>query len=552
MIKLDMHLCKNSSVSDNDWKATVVDVKTRREHIEREAEAYHKNGGEYIRPIALIQVERTGKDQRGGGFVHSEDVREFLCRDQKVDPAEVAVKSSAKNEIKNKDLLSPSCCIRFIITKQALSEGWDCPFAYVLGIIPDSKSNQSATQLIGRVLRQPRARKTGIPILDESYVYYTRRNTNELLECVRKGFAREGLEDLMSSVREESNDKGTLGSEVKIKDEFSKYEYSFYLPVWLSVKGSDGTRRRFCYHTDICAAVDFGDFALSEESMKEIANSLSEKERKGAHHIATINDESKTEVQEVSGHDQEGISDGFGYMARRISEHVGNAFLAWKIASRIFEQLTSQIDNLSKHLLYITSFVTKKLEEEKKRREEEVFRSLLQENCIELAVCDDRLGFKIPKHRKAAQEESVERHNYKKNLYNGVDASSLNSLEKKVASLLDEQEKLLWWFKNGVSRHSYAIQGWRKDKIRPDFIAAKKKERDEVEIVYVLESKGKHLVGNEDTTYKKSVMDEMTEIGRRGEIKVHQTEIPFPLNDAVEAHLIEEEQEESEISKLFK
>ena len=77
----------------------------------------------------MIQVERTGKDQRDGKHIHAEDAREYLIG-QGVQKDWIAVKSSEINEIKDFDdiggLLSPDCPIRYIITKSALQEGWDC------------------------------------------------------------------------------------------------------------------------------------------------------------------------------------------------------------------------------------------------------------------------------------------------------------------------------------------------------------------------------------------------------------------------------------------
>jgi len=127
-------------------------------------------GGEEIRsepgqlhpPICLVQVERTGKDQRGSGLIHAEDVREFLIRDCGIAPDEVAVKSSDKDDIEGLNLFARNCPVRYIITKQALQEGWDCAFAYVLTILTNPASKNNLTQLIGRILRQPGARKTKI------------------------------------------------------------------------------------------------------------------------------------------------------------------------------------------------------------------------------------------------------------------------------------------------------------------------------------------------------------------------------------------------------
>ena len=93
-------------------------------------------------------------------------------------------------------LLSRNCPIRFIITKQALQEGWDCSFAYILTILTNPMSRTGLTQLVGRILRQPYARKTGVPMLDESYVFCFSRRGNEILKEIRKGFDLEGLQEL--------------------------------------------------------------------------------------------------------------------------------------------------------------------------------------------------------------------------------------------------------------------------------------------------------------------------------------------------------------------
>jgi type III restriction enzyme len=137
---------------------------------------------------------------------------------------------------------------------------------------------------------------------------------------------------------------------------------------------------------------------------------------------------------------------------------------------------------------------------------------------------------------------------YQRNLYDYVEESSFNSLEIKVAQTLDEQEKLVWWFRNKVSRGWYSIQGWRKDKIHPDFVAAKKKADGSLELVYVLESKGEHLAGNDDTTYKDKVMQEMT----KTKVETYQMEIKFgKVNDRAEFYVVEQGNEESKIRTLF-
>ena len=206
MIKLDLRISNRTSTS---WKDTLLASIEHRQQLEDEARNYDAATGVYIRPICLVQVERTGRDQRRPGVVHAEDVREYLLRHPDIGAEQIAVKTSQRDDLKQVDeaggLLSRDCPIRFIITKQALQEGWDCAFAYVLTILTNPGSRSALTQLVGRILRQPHAKKTGVRLLDESYVFCFQRRGSELLEEVRRGFGQEGLRDLQGRIVSETD-----------------------------------------------------------------------------------------------------------------------------------------------------------------------------------------------------------------------------------------------------------------------------------------------------------------------------------------------------------
>ena len=154
MIKLDLHIRNRAST---DWKTTLLASIEHRTRLEAAARVYEAETGTYIRPICLIQVERTGKEQRRPGVVHADDARDYLLQHPDVHAEHVAVKTSQRDELKAVDeaggLLARECPIRFIITKQALQEGWDCAFAYVLTILTNPASKSALTQLVGRILR---------------------------------------------------------------------------------------------------------------------------------------------------------------------------------------------------------------------------------------------------------------------------------------------------------------------------------------------------------------------------------------------------------------
>ena len=553
MVKLDMHILPPASRQNNDWKAMVKEIKTHREKLEKKAKEFHGSKGLYIRPIALIQVEATGHDQRGKGRVHSQDVREYLM-DLEVNQDEIAIKTAAQNDIEDINLFGADCPVRYIITKEALREGWDCSFAYVLGIIPNVNSDTGITQLVGRILRQPNAKKTGIKELDESYVYYSRGDTRQMLEKVAVGFRKEGLEDLVNRIKLKNRDDINQEKTVKIKKKFKKYEYAFYLPVWVMI-GDRGKKRRFSYGADIKQQLDLTQLNIADEQIKTIDGSLSEENKERQSFAITINNQSRTTFREETSLINEEENVNIDYLTRRYTELIENSFQARKTAMNHIAVLRSKLGNkkLAEHFSHSASMLHRMLNDEKTRQEEKIFHKYLDDDKLVLAVSNEgEIGYHIP--QTDFMTVSPVPSTYDNYLYEDADMNTMNSLERKVGDILDRQEKILWWYRNKASNNWYAIQGWQQYKIRPDFVAARKKGSDQIELLYVIESKGEHLTGNADTLYKKNVLDKMTEQHRNGKVKRYQqTELQlYAINEKAEFYLIEENNEEKEIRSFFK
>ena len=207
----------------------------------------------------LVQVERTGADQRGSGWIHAEDVKEVLLTSG-FDEAEIAIKTADKNELgqpENQDLLSPTNRVRAIITKQALQEGWDCPFAYVLCSLSASSNLKAMTQLVGRLLRQPEAIKTGIEQLDECHIVTHHAETAAVVGAIKQGLERDGLGDLVIQVTVQDVGAPSEGArKIERRLDFAKKE--IYLP---KVMVSDHSEvRDLDYETDILCRIDWSDY----------------------------------------------------------------------------------------------------------------------------------------------------------------------------------------------------------------------------------------------------------------------------------------------------
>ncbi len=156
--------------------------------LEEAAIAEEAAGGKYIRPIVLFQAEpRTDDDN-----TTFDKIKEQLI-EYGLPEAEIKIKTAGKNELKDIDLMDRDCPVRYIITVNALKEGWDCPFAYILASLANKSSAVDVEQILGRILRQPYVRTHSAPLLNTSYVFTASAKFIETLGNVVAGLNRAGF-----------------------------------------------------------------------------------------------------------------------------------------------------------------------------------------------------------------------------------------------------------------------------------------------------------------------------------------------------------------------
>ena len=144
--------------------------------------------GRYIRPIVLFQAQPKGKEDS----TTYQKIKEILI-DADIPANQIAIKTADKDELKGIDLTSPDCQIRYIITVNALKEGWDCPFAYVLATVANRTSSVDVEQILGRVLRLPHTQKNPGQVLNLSYVITCSANFYQTLDKVVAGLNSAGF-----------------------------------------------------------------------------------------------------------------------------------------------------------------------------------------------------------------------------------------------------------------------------------------------------------------------------------------------------------------------
>jgi type III restriction enzyme len=188
MVKLPVIVYNRTSRQD-----VMQDAIQLRGNIERQAIAEEQGGGSYIRPIVLFQAQ-PNTDEDSATF---EKIRANLIG-MGIPETQIAIKTSKINELKDVDLMGHECPVRYIITVNALKEGWDCPFAYILASLANKTSAVDVEQIVGRILRQPYAKLHKGPLLNESFVLTNSADFRNTLDKIvmglnNAGFSRQAL-----------------------------------------------------------------------------------------------------------------------------------------------------------------------------------------------------------------------------------------------------------------------------------------------------------------------------------------------------------------------
>lgn len=156
MIKLPIILTEQQT-----WQDAIRDAVISRNKLALDAQ----KDQDYIRPIALFQAEPKNRE------VTVDVLKNFLIEQLKIDESKIAIATGTQRELDSLDLFDPSCPIDYIITIEALKEGWDCSFAYVFCSVKQVSSSKDVEQLLGRVLRMPYAKRRLIEDLNRAYAH---------------------------------------------------------------------------------------------------------------------------------------------------------------------------------------------------------------------------------------------------------------------------------------------------------------------------------------------------------------------------------------------
>ena len=512
MIKLPVQI---TSYKEYDWQHTLAGAHEELGKLEAEANSLHHSEGRYIRPIAVVRVERTGKNQRDGERVHSEDVRDYLSQNLGVPSEQIAVKSSELDELGREDLLSGFSPIRWIITKAALMEGWDCPFAYLLVILDNTRAQKSITQLLGRVMRQPDARRTGRGVLDQCYVYCWNTEVGNAVEYVKNGLEAEGLTGLGDEVFSVSAELKRL--EIVRRKKFR--DSAIFLPKVLHQQNGDW--EELDYQRHILTGVDWYSLDAHDPQISAL-------DRAGIQQ-ATVDVDAPT----VWHRDQELHIDKtvkISWYARRLADLVPNPWQASRIAQDLVDKF-KQGDQLDKEVYDRRSQLAHELRvhvaSSIERRTQQVFQQKVTEGSIRFDLEAGVPSYQmVDKYEIPASVDEQALMNYGRplqlSLFEPVFAGHFDScLERSFARYMDEHRAIRWWHRVAVrQRGEYYLKGWKRDRIWPDFIAMADDTSGRSQLL-IFETKGDYFRDTPDTEYKERVLETLEKAFNYGKMTIN-------------------------------
>jgi len=470
MVKLPLVL-----ESHTQWQQSVLQGVLRREELEK---IYNKEKKEKVRPIALLQAEQEKEDDNK---ITVGKLKEFLMKERKIPEEEIAIKTSKNNELEGIDLFAKNCKIRYIITVNALAEGWDCSFAYVLISVANIGSKVAVEQIIGRIMRMPFAKRKENEDLNRSYVFASAKNFNEATNQIISGLESNGFSkyDLVSVT--DSKKKYEFEVERRINEDFA-VPIIAYEDDELSFEGLIGEDFEL-------SKQDFDiDFKAHYDNDGKIIIDIKEGDkwsRSSTQSVLHINykDKNCTKKELVHWLDKKlrftmlDKEDKVKFIDKAIDKIKGYTIQDLSINRYVLQE---KLDEIINNILIVHS--------------KKVFDKAVKEGTIKVKEFDA-----FPPTITLSEELPQE---FNKSYYEKID--KLNKEEQRFVERLDLDKPLSnikFWIRVREKKDDcFYLRGWKKNKFYPDFIAVTKKGN-----ILALEWKGEHLQDNSDTEYKVEV-----------------------------------------------
>lgn len=473
MVKIPIYLANATQ-----WQEAIRDGVEQRAKLEKLANNEKKQTKEYIRPIALIQAEQEKEDE---DKIYVGKLKTFLLEEMEIDPEEIAIKTAKNDEIEGIDLLSPKCKIRYILTVNALKEGWDCPFAYVLVSVANIGSKLAVEQTMGRILRLPHASDKKNLDLNYSFVYTSSESFSKASSAVINGLEANGYS--RADLRE---NKGKVVAEKLEFERFIKDKDIKIPQIALASQKAALSFTRDLIGETFKVYEHYEPFTINFHDDQNQRVKIDIDKENGIYRIT------QGKLLVVLYPEDFSIEEVSSWLKRNVRHTVISSTEMGQYIDIALKDLSKKytIEELSLNRFRIKERIQEEIQVILDKYAKETFDKLLKKGDINVKSSSYSPEEKIMIARMSTEH-------FQKHLFER--AGHLNGEETEFAMRVDVLDNVLWWFRSREKEDFY-LQGWRSGKFYPDFIIKTKSG------AYILaEYKGGDRLSNDDTSYKEEL-----------------------------------------------
>ncbi len=507
MIKMPIQL-----ETDPDWKQLLTAAIAQRNELEVDARKEREETGEYIRPIMLIQAQPRSKSRE---TLTVEVVEKCLLEEHSIPEEQIARATGEDKELDDVDLNDSECPIRYVITVQALREGWDCPFAYVLCSVAEMRSSTAVEQILGRVMRLPKARRKKQESLNSAYAFVASRNFYDAASAladglVQNGFEKQAAAELIRPTEEQQDELPFFEGMAQPDTEPTSAERGeiFKVPK-LMVQGEQGhlefEASRFL---EVPWQLSECDAELTEEEFPSEFNTgergeigLSPEGRVEMRFLGQLHQQ-MTLLAPDKGWDAARLADWLDRTIKHLDilQRESLPFLQ-RLVSYLIEERNIPIEVLIRNKYALKDAAEKKIDSHRQNVHQAAYQNfLLPEFATPVVVSPDHC-FSFEPHGYPYNTRYEGAYRFQKHYYRDVGDLKSDGEEFQCAQFIDTLSQVKYWVRNLERQPKFSF--WLQtstDKFYPDFVCLLTDGR-----YLIVEYKGDHLWSADDAKEKREI-----------------------------------------------
>lgn len=495
-----------------EWKRLLAAAIVQRNTLEVDAEKERAETGEYIRPVMLIQAQPKSKTRE---TLTVEVVEKCLLEEHNIPEDQIARATGEDRGLDDVDINDPECQIRYVITVKALREGWDCPFAYVLCSVAEMRSSTAVEQILGRVMRLPKAQRKKRESLNSAYAFVASQNFYDAASALTDGLVQNGFEkQAAAELIRPTNEQ---------QDEFPLFEGATQPDTEPapSVRGEVFKIPKLMVKRDQ-TYLDFeaSRFLETVWQLSECDAELSEEEfpsefNTGERGEVGLSQEGRVEIrflgqlhQQMSflaPDDNWDAAQPANWLDRTIKHHdilqrESLPFLQ-RLVKDLIEERSIPIEVLIRNKYALKDAAEKKIDNHRQNVHQATYENFLLPECATPVVVSPDHCFSFEPHSYPYNTRYTGHYQFQKHYYTDVGDLKSDGEEFQCAQLIDMLPEVKFWVRNleRQPRFSFWLQT-STDKFYPDFVCLLTDGR-----YLVVECKGVHLWSADDASEKREI-----------------------------------------------